>query len=140
MEYFPTVTHGYVIKVYDGDTFTIATRMPIESPTTYRFSVRLRGIDAPELRGGTGGEEEHQAALHSQRELEKLILHRVVELRNIGRDKYGRLLADVIYRSESVSSFMLQRKLALPYDGGTKSKFISASAGTGAAAAAAAKK
>jgi hypothetical protein len=37
---FP-IQEGYVIKVYDGDTITIAAKLPyIESPL-YRFPVRL---------------------------------------------------------------------------------------------------
>ena len=46
--------NGYVIKVYDGDTITIANRLPlINDDTIYRFSVRLNGIDTPEIKGKT---------------------------------------------------------------------------------------
>ena len=44
--YIPELTHGKVVKVYDGDTITIASQLP-GSSTLYRFSIRLAGIDTP---------------------------------------------------------------------------------------------
>ena len=36
---------GHVIKVYDGDTITVANRLPLENcDDIFRFSVRLNGI------------------------------------------------------------------------------------------------
>jgi len=48
--YIPSITCGKVIKVYDGDTITIATKLPYESSPIYRFSVRINGIDCPEMK------------------------------------------------------------------------------------------
>ena len=48
--FIPPLTMGKVIKVYDGDTITIASKMPFENSPYYRFSVRLKGIDCPEIR------------------------------------------------------------------------------------------
>ena len=45
------IRYGKVIKVYDGDTITIAARLPNTDGPIYRFSVRLNGIDTPEIRG-----------------------------------------------------------------------------------------
>lgn len=47
---FP-VPSGKVIKVYDGDTITIASKMPYDNSPLYRFHVRLNGIDTPEIKG-----------------------------------------------------------------------------------------
>ena len=44
---FP-ITEGKVIKVYDADTITIASKLPYKESPIYRLSVRLNGIDAPE--------------------------------------------------------------------------------------------
>ena len=77
----PPITSGVVIKVYDGDTVTVAARLPYEASLLYRFAVRLRGIDAPELRGSSVHEKE--AANASQRALEALVLHKVVTLENL---------------------------------------------------------
>ena len=53
--FIPKITYGKVIKVYDGDTITIACRIYngyslVESPELYRFPVRLNGIDSPEMK------------------------------------------------------------------------------------------
>ena len=45
--FVPPVTSGKVIKVYDGDTITIATKLPINKSPIYKFQVRLTGIDSP---------------------------------------------------------------------------------------------
>jgi endonuclease YncB( thermonuclease family) len=48
------IKYGQVIKVYDGDTITIATPLfngdEVPHIETYRFNIRLRGINTPELR------------------------------------------------------------------------------------------
>ena len=51
IEYKVPIQGGRVIKVYDGDTITIAARLPYDDSQLYRFSVRLNGIDAPEIKG-----------------------------------------------------------------------------------------
>ena len=58
--FVPPVTKGKVIKVYDGDTITIATKLPFANEskdTIWRFSVRLDGIDCPEIKGKTETEK-----------------------------------------------------------------------------------
>ena len=59
---FP-ITGGKVIKVYDADTITIATRLPFNDSPLYRLSVRLNGIDAPEIKGKDVSDEEKEAAI-----------------------------------------------------------------------------
>ena len=48
-KFLPDVTIGKVIKVYDGDTITIATKLSGVGPI-YKFNVRMLGIDTPEKR------------------------------------------------------------------------------------------
>ena len=118
IQFIPPITQGQVIKVYDGDTITIASRMPIPESPLYRFSVRLAGIDAPEIKGKS--EEEKESALKAREALSNLLLHKVVELRNVKTEKYGRLLADVYLNDLHINQWLLDQKLAVPYDGGTK--------------------
>ena len=47
---FP-IKGGRVIKVYDADTITIASKLPYNDSPMYRLSVRLNGIDTPEIKG-----------------------------------------------------------------------------------------
>lgn len=57
VKYIPQIIYGKVIKVYDGDTITIASQIDPSNPIIYRFSVRLNGIDSPEIKGKTENEK-----------------------------------------------------------------------------------
>jgi endonuclease YncB( thermonuclease family) len=125
------ILYGKVIKVYDGDTITIASIIPNinNNKTIYRLSVRLTGIDSPELKGHTPNEK--NAAVTSRDALHKLIFGKIIELRNNSNEKYGRILADVYLTNTNtntktllhVNKWMLDNKYAIPYNGGTKQKF-----------------
>jgi len=116
--FIPPVTRGKVIKVYDGDTITIASKLPYKSSQMYRFSVRLRGIDSPEIKSKSLAEKE--LAMNSKMALSNVILGQIVDLKNISTEKYGRILADVYIDNVNVNTWMLENKLAVPYDGGKK--------------------
>ena len=113
------VEEAYVIKVYDGDTITIATVFPWEPKIAYRFSVRILGIDTPEKR--TKDEDEKFVAGIAQKFVADKILNKYVTLQNVSTDKYGRLLANVFTDTgESIGDELIKHNLAVPYDGGTK--------------------
>jgi len=117
-QFIPPITIGKVIKVYDGDTITIASKLPNNDFPIYRFSVRLRGIDSAEIKGKTMTEK--QIAIFARDELHKLIFGKIVHLKDIATEKYGRMLADVYLDDINVNNWMLENRLAIPYDGGTK--------------------
>jgi len=119
--FVPPISSGQVIKVYDGDTITIAAQLPYPESPIYRFSVRLFGIDAPEIKGKS--EEEKVAAHVAQKSLEDLILHKTVRLENRGQEKYGRILADVYLDKIHVNQWLLDNKHAKVYYGGKKEEF-----------------
>ena len=114
---FP-IDSGQVIKVYDGDTITIASRMPYASSPMYRFSVRLNGIDTPEIKGKT--EDEKTIAVEARNKLTDLIMNKRVTLKNVQNEKYGRILADVYLGDLHINQWMLDQHFAVKYDGGTK--------------------
>jgi endonuclease YncB( thermonuclease family) len=124
--YIPEIKEGKVISVYDGDTFTLAAKLPYYGSPIYKFRVRIAGIDAPEMKGATRTEKEKMLATEAQEHLSKLIHKKWVKLHNVKLDKYGRILADVFVASRgkrealNVAQDMLQHKLAVAYDGGTK--------------------
>lgn len=120
--FVPPITGGYAIKVYDGDTFTLAAKLPYDASPLYRFSVRLNGIDTPEIKGKAP--EEREAAKRAKAALESLILNKAVELRNVATEKYGRVLADVHIDGVHVNAWMLAQGFAVAYDGGTKADFM----------------
>lgn len=117
--FIPPIKYGYVCKVYDGDTFTIVTKMPY-SKKKYRFSVRIKGIDCPELR--TKDAEEKEYAIMARDYVSQLFneVDNIVRLDNITYDKYGRLCSDVYAGDKSVAEELLKAHLAVVYDGGHK--------------------
>ena len=72
VEFVMPIQYGKVVKVYDGDTITIASYLPIPNSPLYRFSVRLNGIDTPEIKGKT--REEKDLALVAKNALSEMIL------------------------------------------------------------------
>ncbi len=74
-----------VVKVYDGDTFTVeAYPWPgLEAKT----SVRVNGVDTPEIRGKC--EQEKQKAREARDFVKSLILGKVVFLNNVKHGKYA---------------------------------------------------
>jgi len=120
IEFMAPIKFGKVIKVYDGDTITIAAILPQLQRPVYRFHVRLNGIDSPEIKGKTPNEK--LLAIKSRDALAEKIMNKIVYLENIGREKYGRILADVYCDGVNMNKWMLENKYAVPYDGGTKSR------------------
>jgi micrococcal nuclease len=118
LQFIPPINTGQVIKVYDGDTFTLAGHLPYDGSPLYRFSVRLNGIDCAEIKGKT--EEEKEYAIRARTELDKLIMGKTVILKNVKNEKYGRLLADVFVEDLHVNKHMIDKGLAVEYDGGSK--------------------
>ena len=116
--FIPQIRFAKVIKVYDGDTITVAAKLPFYESPIYRFSVRLRSIDSPEIKGLS--EKECQLAIESRDALDTLIFGKIIELRHNGKEKYGRLLADVYYNDIHVNKWMVDNGYAVKYDGGKK--------------------
>ena len=123
LKFIQPITKGLCIKVYDGDTITIASKLPYQNSPLYRFSVRLRDIDTPEMRGKT--EKEKQDAKKAQIVLSNLVLNKHVVLKNVDVEKYGRILAHVYVDNINLSTFMLNSKLAVSYNGGKKQDLYS---------------
>ena len=116
--YIPNITHGKVIKVYDGDTITIACKMPHDNSPIYRFSVRINGIDCPEMK--TNNKTEKECAIIAKTTVSELVLHEIVHLQNVKLEKYGRILADVFTNDISIGDMLCECNMAVKYDGGTK--------------------
>lgn len=118
---FP-IPGGRVIKVYDADTITIASKLPYDASPMYRFSVRLNGIDAPEIKGKGISNEEKEAAKVARDFVSNLVFNKFIRLQNIKNEKYGRILADVYVDDICVNEILIKERYAVKYDGGTKIK------------------
>ena len=115
--YTPNVRNPVVIKVYDGDTITVAGTVA-GSSTVYKFSVRLKGIDCPEMK--TKNISEKYVATKAKEFVSNMCFKKHVILKNCQNDKYGRLLADVYINKKNIAEELIKKRLAVEYDGGTK--------------------
>lgn len=105
-----------VIRTIDGDTFEARVHLTGGLDPTSR--VRLRGIDAPELKASCP--QELQMAEAARDALRGLLGEGEVAIFNIGPDKYsGRVVADVATsKTANVSSALLAAGHARSYGGG----------------------
>ena len=116
----PDVRHpAEVIRTIDGDTFEARVHVSAGPDITTR--VRLRGIDAPELKAACP--QELQMAEAASRALRDLLSQGGVVIFNVGPDKYnGRVDADVATsRTQNVSAALLAAGHARSYNGGHRS-------------------
>jgi endonuclease YncB( thermonuclease family) len=107
-----------VVDVYDGDTF----RCDIEGwPAIIgdSISVRIRGVDTPEIRG-TSGYVKKRAELARKYTANRLRRAKKVTLRNIARGKYFRIVADVYVDKDNLCRELIRVGLGKEYDGGTR--------------------
>ena len=104
-----------VVDVYDGDTFKID--LPIMHPLFGDdLSIRLFGVDTPEMRGTT--DEIKALALQAQELTEKALKGASkIELRNPQRGKYFRIVSEVWIDEESLAMILKKQNLAKDYDG-----------------------
>jgi len=113
-----------VVEVYDGDTFKV--QLPGMLEVFGRdLSVRINGIDTPEIRSSCSTDvlraaERHKGGLAKDFLLGAIKGGQKVELHNLARDKYFRLLADVYIDDINIGTTMIERGHAVAYDGGAK--------------------
>ncbi|WP_345989683.1 thermonuclease family protein [Sulfurimonas sp. HSL1-2] len=117
---FGSMTVDEVTSVYDGDTFR-ATIKAWPQLIGERIGIRINGIDTPEMKGKCQAEKllAREAKQHT---IALLRDAKTVELRNMKRGKYFRVVADVYADGKSVGQSLITSGLAVRYDGGTKTK------------------
>ena len=106
-----------VLRTIDGDTFVARVHLPRPDRVVVT-RVRLRGVDAPELKAAC--EREWKMAKAATTALKTLLGEGGVAIYNIGPDKYsGRVVADVATaRTPNVSQALLAAGQVRRYDGG----------------------
>ncbi len=121
------VVQAKIVSVYDGDTCTAVFKFKGEY---VKFKIRMYGYDSPEIKPSLSLLDRDQIianAKKAKKELEKLILGKVVTLKCGEWDKYGRLLGH-IYVGELnelyVNDYMIKNGFGYEYHGGTKQKII----------------
>lgn len=123
--YGPDVIVHNIVSVYDGDTF----RANIDNwPDIIgkNMSIRVKGVDTPELRGAECASEKALGYKAKAFTKNMLMNGKRIELRGLGRGKYFRLIADVWVDDVSLTAALLKNGLAYAYDGGTKQSWCTA--------------
>ena len=109
------LTPDQVVKVYDGDTFFV--HLPgIHEIFGNNISIRIKGIDTPEMRGTSDG---IKALATKARELTDKTLKegKRIQLRNPERGKYFRIVAEVWVDGKALADILKAEGLAQDYDG-----------------------
>jgi micrococcal nuclease len=107
-----------VVRIVDGDTFD--ARVNVWPGIDISTRVRLRGIDAPEIKARCSDEQARAQAARDA--LARMLAEGAVGIFGVTPDKYGgRVLADASTRQTAdVSAALLQAGLARPYAGGRR--------------------
>jgi micrococcal nuclease len=106
-----------LIKVHDGDT--IKVNIPsVHKLLGQAIGVRIYGINTLELRSADPIMK--MDAFKSLLFLREFLKDKKIILRNIKRDKYFRILADVYADGENVAEVLLKEGYAKPYFGDNK--------------------
>ena len=106
---------------YDGDTCTVSLPKHIPALFGDHITVRLAGIDTPEIKGMC--EQEKALAVMAQALTQALMRQATnIELTEPHRDKYFRILAKVMADGHEVAQELVKAGLAVPYNGQGKKK------------------
>ena len=107
-------------SVYDGDTFYVDIQSCDITIFCQHIPVRVRGVDCPEMKGGSP--ETKARAKQAKAFTQKFLSNSKISLQNCTRDKYFRLLCDVVVNNKSLTQELIKNSLGVPYNGGTKTK------------------
>ena len=111
-----------VLNVIDGDTVDLAIN---HDGKFYSFRSRLAGIDTPEMKPPENISNREillQSAKESKDYLWSLTINKILLVKIIGQEKYGRLLVE-LYQNEhdiSINQMIIQSGHGKPYNGGKK--------------------
>ncbi len=113
----------YMVKAtfianYDGDT--IKVDIPGLHPLIGKsVSIRIRGIDTPEIRGKC--QKEKVKAWEARERVHELLVNaETILLERMSRGKYFRIVADVFADEVNIGDTLIKENLAIAYFGGKK--------------------
>jgi micrococcal nuclease len=111
VKYEPYVYKADIIKVTDGDTVVAICDLGMR--VSVEITIRLAGINAPEMRGAN-----RLKGIESRDFLRGLILMKSVVIKTYKdkTEKYGRWLADIYLDKVNVNQLMVEQGYAVKYD------------------------
>ena len=106
---------AHALYVIDGDSIKARIRIWLDQDIV--TTIRIRGIDAPEIRGKC--ESEKMRAQQAKTKLQELLREQKLVLTNVERDKFGgRVVADVATEEKGeIAPLLIAENLARPYFG-----------------------
>jgi endonuclease YncB( thermonuclease family) len=121
------ISNVKVLSCYDGDTCRVnLPRSAFNDDWAYQLfghniPIRVEGIDTPEIRGKCQKEKD---LAYTARDFVRQVLSQsqTIDLKDAERGKYFRIVARVIVDGQDISKMLIEKQLAVSYDGGTKTK------------------
>lgn len=114
----PQRVPALVSGAYDGDTIYVDAEL--WPGLTWNGSVRLKGVDTPEIRGQCP--EEEALAIQARDFVREIVTDQLVLLADVQDDKYGGRVAAVVLLEDGrdIVTLIIEAGLGRPYDGGTR--------------------
>ena len=111
---------GRCVRVIDGDSVIIDVALGFN--VTIRETFRLLGIDAPESYGVRKDSDEYKAGIISKEWLIDKIEGKeiIVKTHKDKKGKYGRYLVEIFDGENSINAEMVEKGLAVEYNGGKR--------------------
>ena len=118
------VTDALVTGAYDGDTLSV--EVDIWPNLVWTGSVRILGVDTPEIRGRC--EQEKALAIAARDYVRVLLVDQTVRLTQVEDDKYGgRVLAQVFFWENEtwvdLADRLIEMRLGQAYVGGVREEW-----------------
>lgn len=113
----PHIYKADVLSVYDGDSIKVS--LELMPDLFFSRSIRINGIDTPEIRGKCSKEKR---LAKKSKDLTTVLAGQQVILKNVFEGKFaGRLVGDVYtLNNEKIADILINHKLARSYDGKSK--------------------
>ena len=115
---FGNYDEAIYVRNYDGDTitFNLTNLHPIIGN---KITIRVNGIDTAEIRGKCD-KEKYNAEQARDMVTDILKDAERIDLKNMGRGKYFRIVADVYVDGENLAEALIDSGMAVKYGGGEK--------------------
>lgn len=101
-----------LVRVVDGDTikFNLACKHKL---FCRNMSVRVRGVDCPEMR--SANKEDKERALAAKQFTQQFLTGRKIALKSCQKGKYFRMVCDVYADGKNLATALLEAGHAVPY-------------------------
>ena len=109
------LTVSKLLKVYDGDTIYVDID-EIHPLVGKNIGIKLQSVDAPEFDRRAKCDKEKKIAQEAKAFVEeRLVNAKTIELRNVSRGKWFRIVADIFYDGKDLAPELLEAQYGRPY-------------------------